>query len=514
MIANFCCGNFLATVSIASAIRKPTAMIEVVLLLGQRRQVRDVVGVRLRDQHAALDAELLFGVLQALVGQRVERAVVEAADVGDEADLDLLAAARRSTSSCCWRRCCSSLLSSAAARGHAEAADGQDEGDQDRPDMYCGALLLLWNSSREPVPPGPANGGNLRRRAVAVANLVRRRSRSAGSAKLASIAVRVRPTSSVVAQTEVLARDRVLAADARAEVRRVVGAERDADARPRAGREGVLLEAVEDPEDDVARRAAPRGRSPARRSPRRARGPRSRARRGRSGSRAARAPPRTLSAPAHSPAWTRAAQAGGGRDPRRPRRRARAGSRPRRPPAGSRRRTGAAARRRSSAIRSACSTPKLRTHAAGSAPRCRGRGGRRRSRRRCPPSAPRRRGRRAARGRATRSARRRSRPSAAHDGEVLVGDVAVVLGRADDARRHVVGVQEVQEVAPREAVGRRRRRPRGRSSPLRSAIRRTRSGGAVPSRWTWSSALGTIAAAHETTSSTAGVLVQRAVADA
>src|SRR6185312_7215733 len=35
--------------------------------------------------------------------------------------------------------------------------------------------------------------------------------------------------------------------------------------------------------------------------------------------------------------------------------------------------------------------------------------------------------------------------------------------------------------------------PSGTRSPLRSAIRRTRSGGAVPSRWTWSSALGTIA---------------------
>ena len=39
-------------------------------------------------------------------------------------------------------------------------------------------------------------------------------------------------------------------------------------------------------------------------------------------------------------------------------------------------------------------------------------------------------------------------------GQVLVGDVAVVLAGADDARGQVVGVQEVQEVAPREAVGR------------------------------------------------------------
>jgi hypothetical protein len=37
--------------------------------------------------------------------------------------------------------------------------------------------------------------------------------------------------------------------------------------------------------------------------------------------------------------------------------------------------------------------------------------------------------------------------------EVLERDVRVVLGRADDARGHVVGLQEVEEVAPGEAVG-------------------------------------------------------------
>jgi hypothetical protein len=61
---------------------------QVVLLLGQRGEVRHVVRVRLRGDDAALDAELLLRVLQALVGQRVERAVVQAADVRDEADLD------------------------------------------------------------------------------------------------------------------------------------------------------------------------------------------------------------------------------------------------------------------------------------------------------------------------------------------------------------------------------------------------------------------------------------------
>jgi hypothetical protein len=37
--------------------------------------------------------------------------------------------------------------------------------------------------------------------------------------------------------------------------------------------------------------------------------------------------------------------------------------------------------------------------------------------------------------------------------EVLVGDVPVVLGRADDAGRAVVGLQEVEEAGVGEAVG-------------------------------------------------------------
>src|SRR4029079_5905983 len=59
-----------------------------------------------------------------------------------------------------------------------------------------------------------------------------------------------------LAQAEALARDLVLAADTRAEVGRVVGGEGDADAGVAEGGEGVGLEALEDPEDDVARRAA------------------------------------------------------------------------------------------------------------------------------------------------------------------------------------------------------------------------------------------------------------------
>ena len=65
---------------------------EVVVLLRERGQVGDVVRVRLRDDDAARDAQLALGAQQALVGEEVERAVVEAADVGDEPDLEPLPA--------------------------------------------------------------------------------------------------------------------------------------------------------------------------------------------------------------------------------------------------------------------------------------------------------------------------------------------------------------------------------------------------------------------------------------
>src|SRR6188472_980774 len=52
------------------------------------REVRDVVGRALREEDASLDAQLLLGVLQALVRERVEALVVQAADVGHERDLE------------------------------------------------------------------------------------------------------------------------------------------------------------------------------------------------------------------------------------------------------------------------------------------------------------------------------------------------------------------------------------------------------------------------------------------
>src|ERR671922_102227 len=48
-------------------------------------------GANTQSPHPAVDAELRLGVLEALIGQRVEAAVVEAADVGHEAHPDPLA---------------------------------------------------------------------------------------------------------------------------------------------------------------------------------------------------------------------------------------------------------------------------------------------------------------------------------------------------------------------------------------------------------------------------------------
>src|SRR5215208_1822161 len=103
---------------------------EVVLLLGQGREVRHVVRVLARRQNAALDAELRLGPLEALVGELVERAVVEAADVGDETDLDLLGLRRGLGAAAAAAR---RFVIRAAAHGH-EAAESERE---DHQQMYC-----------------------------------------------------------------------------------------------------------------------------------------------------------------------------------------------------------------------------------------------------------------------------------------------------------------------------------------------------------------------------------------
>src|SRR5215212_5853939 len=96
---------------------------EVVLLLRQRGQVRHVVRVLGRREHAALDAQLRLGPLEALVGELVEGAVVEAADVGDEPDLDLLGLRRGLGAAAAAAR---RFVVRAAAHGH-EAAESERE---------------------------------------------------------------------------------------------------------------------------------------------------------------------------------------------------------------------------------------------------------------------------------------------------------------------------------------------------------------------------------------------------
>ena len=68
---------------------------DVVARLREARKVGRVVARRLRLLDLDIRAELLLRLLQPLVGHRVERAVVYAADVGYQARLDLPAATRR-----------------------------------------------------------------------------------------------------------------------------------------------------------------------------------------------------------------------------------------------------------------------------------------------------------------------------------------------------------------------------------------------------------------------------------
>src|SRR6478752_5869941 len=59
-----------------------------VVALGTSREVRDVVRAALRDEDATLDAVLALRDLEAVVRERVEALVVQAADVGDERHLE------------------------------------------------------------------------------------------------------------------------------------------------------------------------------------------------------------------------------------------------------------------------------------------------------------------------------------------------------------------------------------------------------------------------------------------
>ncbi len=98
---------------------------QVVALACRRRQVRDVVGGLLRDEDAALDAELLLRVLETLIGEEVERAVVEPADIGHERDLD------RGLRRCgCRRRRGSRSCRSSRAGGTRAGDDERHDGDE------------------------------------------------------------------------------------------------------------------------------------------------------------------------------------------------------------------------------------------------------------------------------------------------------------------------------------------------------------------------------------------------
>src|SRR4051794_4281772 len=159
---------------------------EVVLLLRQRRQVRDVVRVLLRHEHATVDAELLDGALEALVRQLVERAVVEAADVGDETDLDLLALRRARGAAARAAARAAAVVVAAAARSNAERAAGHGEGDghrPERPSVHCSSFVQFLLAGTDSLR---SRSGSLRRPPVAVADTLQqgRTERRFGEARL------------------------------------------------------------------------------------------------------------------------------------------------------------------------------------------------------------------------------------------------------------------------------------------------------------------------------------------
>ena len=79
-----------AAASVSVVRRKPTVITTSGWPLEGRGDVRLVVGLADRLDVARLDAEALDGSLHAVVGELVERAVVDLADVGDEGDLEAL----------------------------------------------------------------------------------------------------------------------------------------------------------------------------------------------------------------------------------------------------------------------------------------------------------------------------------------------------------------------------------------------------------------------------------------
>jgi len=69
---------------------------QVIALARERREVRDVLLCRLGLVDPLLEPQLRLAALEPNIREVVEATVVEPADVGDEADLDLAAASRRS----------------------------------------------------------------------------------------------------------------------------------------------------------------------------------------------------------------------------------------------------------------------------------------------------------------------------------------------------------------------------------------------------------------------------------
>ena len=72
MIANFVFGNRFATVRDRVGHQEADRDDQVVALTCRRRQVRDVVGVALRDEDAPCDAELPLRVLETLVREALK----------------------------------------------------------------------------------------------------------------------------------------------------------------------------------------------------------------------------------------------------------------------------------------------------------------------------------------------------------------------------------------------------------------------------------------------------------